>query len=85
MLLGNKPFENIVGKGEIAHNKPIPYLHQTSSNLAIRTTLCIAGIIYHTCNLVTEVNVSITKMPSTNVFNELCVKISLLRSILKKL
>ena len=30
-------------------------------------------------------NVPVTKMPSTNVFNELCVKITPLRSIPKKL
>ena len=49
---------------------------------AIRTTLCIAGLNYYTCN---TFNVPVTKMPSTNVFNELCVKISLLRSIPIKL
>ena len=54
--------------------------------ITIRTTFCIAGIIYFTCILVTDsVNVTVTKMPSTNIFNELCVKIRLLRSTPKKL
>ena len=34
---------------------------------------------------VTDNQCTVTKVPSTNVFNELCVKISLLRSIPKKL
>ena len=41
-------------------------------------------MIYYTCNLVTDSQCTRCKMPSTNVFNELCVKISLLRSIPKK-
>ena len=54
--------------------------------VTIRTTFCIAGIIYYTFNLVTDIQCTrFKKMPSTNVFNELCVKISLLRSIPKKI
>ena len=53
--------------------------------VAIRTTFCFAGIIYYTCNLVTDIQCTRYKMPSANIFKELCVKISLLRSIPKKL
>ena len=51
--------------------------------VAIRITFCIAGIIYYICNLGTDIQCTLTKLPSTNVFNELCVKISLLKSIPK--
>ena len=52
--------------------------------VAIRTTFCIAGIIYYIYTLVNDINVPVTKMFSTNVFNELCVRITLLTSIPKK-
>ena len=52
--------------------------------VAIRITFCIVGIIYYKCNLVTDIQCTRYKMPSTNVFN-VCVKISLLRSFPKKL
>ena len=46
--------------------------------VATRTTFCITGIIYYTCNVVTDIQCTCYKMPSTNIFKELCVKISLL-------
>ena len=56
--------------------------------VAFRTTFChmikISGIIYYTCSLVIEINVIVTKIPSTNVFNELCVKMTRPRSNTKK-
>ena len=55
--------------------------------VAIRTTFCMAGIIYYTCDLVTDIPCTRYK----NAFNkrffflhELCVEITLLRSIPKK-
>ena len=51
--------------------------------VAIRTisTDNIAGIIHYTYSLVIDlVIVPVIKMPSGNVFNELCVKITPLRS-----
>ena len=72
--------------------RPIPYLHQTSSvfkEVAMRTTFShminIAGIIYYTCSLFLTFNIPVIKMHSTNVFNELCVKTTLLRTIPNKL
>ena len=47
--------------------------------VAIRTTVNhivnIAEIIYYTCSLVIDIQRIHHKMPSANVFNELCVKI----------
>ena len=53
------------------------------TEVTIRTTLCIAGIIQYTCNLISDSQCTRYKMPSTKVFNKLCIKISLLRSIPK--
>ena len=53
-------------------------------DVAITTTFCIAGIIYYTCNLIIDIQCTrYKKMPSPNVFRELCVKITMLRSIPK--
>ena len=53
--------------------------------VAIRTTFCIAGIIYYTCNLATDIQCTGYKNAFNKRLNELCVKISLLRSIPKNL
>ena len=57
--------------------------------VAIRTTFShminISGIIYYACNLVIDVQCTRYKDSPTNVFNESCVKITLLRSIPKKI
>ena len=53
---------------------------------AIKTTFCIAGIIYYTCNLVTDIQCTHYKNAfNKRFFNELCVKINLLRSVPKKI
>ena len=56
-----------------------------AEEVAIRTTFCIAGIIYYTCNFVIDIQFTRYKMPPANVFNELCVKITLLRPNQRKL
>ena len=55
------------------------------TEVAIKTVFCVAGIFYYTCNLLSDIQCTRCKMPSTNVFNELRVKISLLRSIPKNI
>ena len=68
--------------------RPIPYIQQTSSLLrrSPLELLSTAEIIFTTLfSLVMTFNVPVTKMPSTNVYNELCVKRTLLRSIQKKI
>ena len=56
--------------------------------VAIRTIfrdiINIAGIIYYTCSLDIDIQCTRYKNALNNVFNELCVKINLLRSIPEK-
>ena len=40
----------------------------------------IAGIIYYTCSLVMDIERTRNKNVITNIFNQLCVEITLLRS-----
>ena len=51
--------------------------------VAIRTNFShminIAGIIYYACRLVIDIQYTHYKMPLTNVINEMCVKIPLLK------
>ena len=54
--------------------------HRLYLGVAIRTTFNIAGIIYYTCNFVFDIQCNRYK----NVFNEMCVKTTLLRSIPNK-
>ena len=57
--------------------------------IAIKTSfshiISIAGILYYTCCLGIDIHCTRYKMPSTDVFNELCIKTTLLRSIPNKL
>ena len=55
------------------------------TKVAIKTAFCVAGIFYYTGNLLSDIQCTRYKMPSTNVFNKLRVKMSLLRSIPKKI
>ena len=66
--------------------RPIPYLHQTSSvfRRSSLELLPIAGIIYYTCSLVIDIQCTRHKNAFNIFFNELCAKITLLISILKK-
>ena len=56
--------------------------------VAIRTTFShmidIAGIIYYICSFVIDIQCTRYKNAFKNVFNELCVKTALLRSIPNK-
>ena len=56
-----------------------------NTEVAIRTTFCIAGIIYYTCNLVNDIQCTRCKNAFNKRFQRIVCKKSLLRSIPKKL
>ena len=79
-------------KSHLTHSESVRYQKVTCHNsadsvpasyIAIRTTfrhiINFASIINYTCRLVIDIQCIRFKMPETNVFNELCVKITLLR------
>ena len=54
--------------------------------VTIRITFCIAGIIYYTCSLVIDIQfIHYNKRAFNKRFYELCVKITLLRYVPKKI
>ena len=63
--------------------QPIPYLHQTSFVLR-RSSLELLSVTWNLAAELLTFNVPETKMPSTNVFKESYVKITLLKSIPKR-